>query len=175
MYSMSSCWWSIMDLDLWLRVLSIVEAADCRMGVISLSRCPRCRRRRIKLLVMLMKSSGEEFWFQYLNNSPTIRPLKQLVGWAEVGGMYRYKLRSFWNVVVCIFWFFIVIVRSRKVVEEVRSSIFHCRVPKPFSWVLKSSQELCGEWYRRCIFCKIKGSRWMLEEYVCFRELRRWW
>ena len=58
-------------------------------------------------------------------------------GWAECGGMYKYKLRGFWYVlklsvgrveavetrVIC---------KSRKMVDVVRSSKIHFSFPKEF-------------------------------------------
>jgi hypothetical protein len=40
---------------------------------------------------MEVKSSSADFWFQYHRSSPVINPLKQLLGCAERGGMYKYK------------------------------------------------------------------------------------
>jgi hypothetical protein len=61
-----------------------------------------------------IKSFSLEFWFQYRRVSPWMSPLKQLVGYADKGGMYKYKFVVFWKVLVWIVPLLSEISRSRK-------------------------------------------------------------
>ena len=78
-------------------MLSMEAAADRIMGIMSSIWWPLWISRWMNNWVIWMKSSAWVFWFQYRIISPVINPLKQLEGWAEVGGIYRYRLSGFWN------------------------------------------------------------------------------
>lgn len=79
--------------------------------------------------VIEMKSFSLEFCFQYHRSSPVMKPLKQLVGCAECGGMYKYKYKGFGYVLVCIRLCVMDISKSRNVVVVVGFSTFHLRDP----------------------------------------------
>ncbi len=140
----------LLSFCLWCRGLSIMAAADCSVGIKSKIQWPRWRRREINLIVLSMKSSWEEFRFQKHRSSPVIRPLKQLAGWADKGGMYKYKLSSFWKVFVCIDWFLMLMVESKQVVVVVSSSIFHHNKPTWFNVVLKKNPMCWKGYLSRC-------------------------
>jgi hypothetical protein len=83
--------------SLFLRVLNWQsrEAAASEIRGIRFSRlCPLAVRRKIKFERIAAKSVGL-FCVQYRRNSPWMRPLKQLGGWADSGGMYKYRLSGF--------------------------------------------------------------------------------
>jgi len=80
----------------------MVDASVWRTGIISCCLCLRWIRRWINCCVMWMKSSCFEFCIQYWMIFPVIRPLKQLAGRAELGGMFKYNVRFFWCVFVMI-------------------------------------------------------------------------
>ncbi len=83
--------------SLFLRVLNWqsreAAASDIR-GIRFSSLCPLAVRRRIKFETIAAKSVGL-FCAQYRRSSPWMRPLKQLGGWADSGGIYRYRLSGF--------------------------------------------------------------------------------
>ena len=125
------------DVDRWL---SIVDAAVSRIGIRFCIVWPLLMRHWMNRVVISINSSGVEFWFQYQSISPVISPFIQLCGCAESGGMYKYRLRGFWYVVVCILPSLIVIVRSREVLEVDGVSMFHLRFPKPYMAVVNCVQ-----------------------------------
>ncbi len=71
-----------------------------------------------------------------------ISPLKELGGWAEEGGIYRYKFMFIRKVLVVSCEFFIEISRSKKCVCIVGSSMIHFKDPQLFSLFLISCQVL---------------------------------
>jgi hypothetical protein len=87
----------------------------------------------INLSSIFLKSS-DLFWHLC---SPANSPLKQLGGWDELGGMYRYRFMSFWKVDVCILECSMLIFRSRKVVVVESSSVIHSSLPQLLSSLLK--------------------------------------
>ena len=73
-------------------VLFNLAAVCCSMGIMSLSWWPRSVRRMMNFLRISVNSSWL-FCIQYLLISPAINPLRQLGGWADLGGRYKYRLR----------------------------------------------------------------------------------
>jgi hypothetical protein len=60
--------------------------------------------------------------------------VKQVLGWAEVGGIKGYRLSGFWQVQeVMVFVAMKERVRSRKTTEEERSLQIHTSFPTPWS------------------------------------------
>ena len=130
--------------------LSMLEAAVCKSGRMLFSGCPLLISRSMKFAVISMKSFSSVFCHQYRYSSPGISPLKQLVGWADRGGIYKNRLSSFWYVTVVSYLSLIVMVISRKFVDSVSGSTFHFRVPNWFRVCLKRSQCFVGS-VRDCV------------------------
>ena len=76
------------------------------------------------------------FCFRKRRKLLTINPLKQLVGWAEIGGIYKYKFIDFWKVRVKSLPRSMLIVRSKKSAFFDLSLITHFNYPQLFmaSW-----------------------------------------
>ena len=87
----------------------------------------------------MLKSFGSVFCRKYLEVSPKIRLRMVPGGWAECGGIYRYRFNFFWYVLNSNFCVsrFILICRSRKTTESEGSSNSHLSFPNEFILFLK--------------------------------------
>jgi len=100
-WCMNSVFRLLLDV-LWEQVLFNFAAVCCNIGIMSLSWWPRSVRQMMNFLRISVNPSWL-FCIQYLLILPAISPLRQVGGWADLGGRYKYRFRDFWKVLVKIF------------------------------------------------------------------------